>query len=87
MDVDYILTGAPTTAELVEFFNEGYGEEYTVPAIKKHLRTQEQKEQLDALDLSIHDVLNGRFSAVQEAQILLILEAWNQKLGKKVFGF
>src|SRR5260370_40129773 len=36
-------------------------EEHTVDIVKQYLRTSEQKAWLDAHDLSIEDLLNGRY--------------------------
>src|SRR5260370_8484168 len=36
-------------------------EEHTVDIVKQHLRTSEQKAWLDTRDLSIEDLLNGRY--------------------------
>jgi len=60
----------------------------TVRFIKAHLRTPEQKKWLDEQDLSIEDILNGRFGAVdgQEAYIQgKLFVDWNTKLGRTYF--
>src|SRR5260370_5848189 len=36
-------------------------EEHTVDIVKQYLRTSEQKARLDAHDLSVEDLLNGRY--------------------------
>jgi hypothetical protein len=55
--------------------------------IKAHLRTSDQKDWLDKQDLSIEDVMNGRFNEHQEGYIQKMHEEWNLKLGRKIFGF
>jgi hypothetical protein len=63
-------------------------EEYLVEAIKLHLRTPQQKKILDSMDLSIYDILNGRYGDVagQDKKIEKIYQEWNDKLGFKNFG-
>ncbi len=41
-------------------------EEHTVDIVKQYLRTSEQKAWLDAHDLSIEDLLNGRYGGDDE---------------------
>src|SRR5260370_30767705 len=41
-------------------------EEHTVDIVKQHLRTSEQKAWLDAHDLSVEDLLNGRYGGGDE---------------------
>lgn len=87
MDVDFILNGKANSNQLVEFFQSGYDEYLIVIGIKKYLRTPEQKEMLNSFDLSVEDILNGRFYRAEEEMVENIFENWNYKLGKKVFGF
>jgi hypothetical protein len=88
MDVDFILTGNPTTKDLVEFFKAGYDEEYVVAAIKKHLRTEAQRQKMFEFDLSIEDILNGRFGIeAHDGFVSKMFTDWNKKLGTKVFGY
>ncbi len=61
-------------------------EEHIVGVIKQYLRTSEQKAWLDAHDLSIEDLLNGRYGGQDESEVAAIYGAWNAKLGKKMFG-
>lgn len=62
-------------------------EEYLVRAIKRHLLTEYQKNVLINHDLSVEDVLNGRWPMDLEDVISIILEEWNQTLGWHEFGF
>jgi hypothetical protein len=87
VEVDYVLTGNPTKEELCRFFRQGDGEEYTVQAIKRHLRTEKQRQTLHEMDLSLEDVLNGRFTGTQEPVIQSMFDEWNAFLNKKTFGF
>lgn len=62
-------------------------EEYVVMLIKKYLRTPEQKAALDAMDVTIEDMLNGRVSGHPERHLQSAIFAdWNQRLGTKHFG-
>jgi len=58
-----------------------------VRLIKKYLRTSQQKEVLDQLDLSIEDLLNGRFTQSQSKIVKVIFQEWNDKLGTKEFNY
>lgn len=62
------------------------GEEYVVAVIKRYLRTSEQKAWLDGQDLSIEDLMNGRYGGEQEPIVLSIYNDWNAKLGVRYFG-
>lgn len=61
-------------------------EEDTVKVIKEHLRTPLHKLAMDQTDVSIEDMLNGRFTQAQGLTVKLIFTAWNKKLGKEVFN-
>ena len=61
-------------------------EEHTVDIVKQYLRTSEQKAWLDAHDLSVEDLLNGRYGGDDESGVEAIYGAWNAKLGRKMFG-
>lgn len=56
-----------------------------IMAIQRFLLTDEQKEKLIALGLSIPDVLDGRLNFIQEPFALTMLEQWNARLGWKEF--
>jgi hypothetical protein len=76
-----------TIDEETYLWYENY-EEGKVALIKAHLRTPEQKQWLFDNDLSIEDVLNGRFGSPQDAYITGPMFAeWNQKMGHHAFGF
>jgi len=83
IDCDWLLNGEPTWPQVVEFFKIGSfdSEEYLVAAIKKHLRTTHQRQWLALADISIEDVLNGRYGADMENAVRGILDEWNTKLG------
>lgn len=61
-------------------------EHYVVAVIKRCLRTPEQKTMLDHQDLSIEDLLNGRYGGEQEPFVYSLYEDWNKKLGYRYFG-
>lgn len=52
-------------------------EEHTVDIVKQYLRTSEQKAWLDAHDLSIEDLLNGRYGGDDEPGVEATYGAWN----------
>ena len=87
INLDTLLYGNPSWAEVVEYFKDGefYEESYLVEAIKQHLRTPDDKKQLYDADLSIEDCLNGRYGGGQEGVVNGILKGWNEKLGFKQF--
>ena len=74
-----------------EQWNEecGFGEDecYLVGAIKKHLLTPAQKEFLHQFDMTIEDLLNGRWP-VHMGEFLQthFFDEWNKILGWKEFG-
>lgn len=90
IDLDELLNGTPTPEEVKDFFiNEEFDEEhYLVAAIKKHLRSEEDREGLYHRDISIEDCLNGRVAG-EEPQLFVdqMFGRWNEKLGHKVFGY
>lgn len=88
IDLDYLLYGTPSWKEIVSFFEDDNwtGEEYLIQAIKKFLRTEEDRKQLFELDLSIEDILNCRYTQEQEEKVNSIYSRWNEKLGFKCFG-
>lgn len=64
------------------------GEEYTIPAIKKYLLTQEQRDFLTSNDYDIADILNGRFRYDQMDEVKdKLFKPWNDKLGWVKFRF
>lgn len=89
IELDELLTGTPSQKDVSQYFKEGefFEEHYQIEAIKKYLRTPEQKQKLDIADLSIEDCLNGRFNSEQEKTVLGVFAEWNNKLGFKCFGF
>jgi hypothetical protein len=73
--------------EIMEQFREGFDDEpYLVAAIKKYLRTPEQKAIMAARDITIEDLLNGRVEGDQSIYDSIFKE-WNATLGEKIFGF
>jgi hypothetical protein len=88
IDLDQLLYGTTTWEQVADFFKRGefHEEHYLVDAIKKHLLTPFQLQRLRSLELSIEDVLNGRFHGTSEA-VARIMEEWNAKLGFRSFHF
>lgn len=78
----------PFTEEEWHLWDDICDEEYVVPLIKKYLRTPEHKKMLDALDISIEDMLNGRVEGEEKHEVVEAMFAvWNQTLGYKRFGY
>ena len=73
-----------TQNEWQELVIDGY---FLVFAIKKYLLTPEQKKQLNDLDYSIENVLNGQTDDKDKDFILNLFNSWNKTLGFKEFGF
>lgn len=68
------------------FINDMFQEEYQlVSAIKRNLLSDEQKKFLFDNDISIEDILNGRFSGDFDKEISMMLKDWNNKIGIKYF--
>ena len=87
IDTEYAVYGEPTMRELADWFRQGPDEEYAVQAIRNHLLTDAQKRQLFDADLSIEDMLNGRFGLSREGLVKDMFADWNEKLGETQFGF
>lgn len=90
IDLDELLYGNPVWSEVVKFFKEGAFDEehHEVAAIKRHLRTPEQKSWMHDNDISIEDMLNGRvegFEAQRDTHV--IFGEWNGKLGFTRYGY
>jgi hypothetical protein len=62
-------------------------EHYIVSLIKKYLLTADQRQKLHEADLSLEDMLNGRFGLEQESLVLDFFSDWNEKLGERYFHF
>jgi hypothetical protein len=81
------LNGTPTREQVSEWFRETSDDEHwVVEAIKKHLRTDEQKLAIALADFSIEDMLNGRVPGNSEL-VAAIFADWNAKLGCQHFRF
>ena len=90
IDLDELLHGNPSWEDVADFWQnngEFYEESYLVEAIKKYLRTDDHRKTLGELDLSIEDLLNGRYNYKQHKKVDKIFDDWNQKLGFIAFGF
>ncbi|HEY9296448.1 MAG TPA: hypothetical protein VIQ31_08755 [Phormidium sp.] len=60
-------------------------ERWLIEGIKKYLRTEEQRQQLADMDLSIADILSGQYDGEQGKKVRKIFDAWNEKLGYQSF--
>ncbi len=90
-DIDAIEAAFNTNADMATVaraLNSGLldKEENTVELIKKYLQTEQDRKAMYDEDMSIYDMLNGRYNEEQEIVVLEIFERWNQKLGTKTFG-
>lgn len=70
--------------EEFEYLTDGGEEGDIVKVIKDNLRTPEQKQGLFDRDLSIENVLNGRYRS-DDGFVGGMLQDWNARLGQKVF--
>jgi hypothetical protein len=61
------------------------GEEYTVSTIRRYLLTEPQRLWLFEQNVSIEDLLNGRFDGHLESEVGAMFRDWNAKLGSKHF--
>lgn len=93
-DLDELLYGTPDFETVKKFFayhgetGDGFPEEhYLVDAIKKHLRTDEQRLEMADRDITIADMLNGRTTGEHEAFVDACYADWNTKLGRRAFGW
>lgn len=88
IDLEDLLHGVPTSAQVKEFFREGefHEESYLVAAIKKWLLTPDQAKTLYENKVSVEDLLNGRVENDQ-LDVAAIFAAWNTSLGFHHFGY
>ena len=88
VDLDQLLYGTCTDAEVTEFFRDGSwdNEPYLIQAIEKHLLTEEQRATLYYNHMSIQKMLNGMTVGAQSNIKADIYKQWNEKLGFKCFG-
>ena len=90
VDIDFILNGSPTWKDVQFAFSPKFewgDEQYLVQGIRKHLLTQEQRLMLYEADLTVEDLLNGRYGGdEQDAIVDRIYSDWNARLGHKHFG-
>ena len=74
--------------QLTKFWKDGdFIEEcYAVDAIKTYLLTPEQKQWMFDHDLSIEEMLNGRYTWADKNGCYKIYKEWNYKLRVNAFG-
>jgi hypothetical protein len=76
----------PEGQEIFERSRQGYAtEEECVRAVKKYLRSPEEKVWLDAQDLSIEDLFNGRYCEQHEQYVFAMFRRWNALIGHQQF--
>lgn len=80
------LTFRVSEEEFYRFENPDGEERDTVPFIRRYLLSEEQRKRLFDLNLSVEDLLNGRYTESQEAEVLSIFADWNKKLGYESFN-
>ncbi len=72
--------------ELIDDIMEGqYEEPQLVTFIEDVLLTKEQNKELLRNDISITDMLNGRFTKSEDQMVFAMFKDWNEKLGNKLF--
>lgn len=73
---------------MIDWDENSYDEErYLVADIRDKLLTQGQRDLLYLNDLSVEDLLNGRVPSSHNHLYAIFFDAWNAKIGRKVFGF
>ena len=89
VELDTLLYGNPTWDQVVEFWKQGeFGDEGDlVDAIKRHLRTEAQRELMHVHDITIVDILNGRCCGSDNVVAHRIMGEWNVKLGYLAFHY
>lgn len=61
VNLDLLLHDNPTAEQIREEFKKDFPEEhYLISAIKRHLRTESDRQIIEQKDSSIEDMLNGR---------------------------
>lgn len=87
IDLEDVLNGDPSISELGEFFAKGefHGERYLIRAIKKHLLTPIQKNELSDRNINLSDALNYEIDPEDENFVHNMFADWNKRLGVKAF--
>lgn len=69
-----------------EIFEYGFdSEDRQIEAIKQYLLSDDDRALLREHDVSLSDILNGRFAVALNAEIFPMFKRWNEKLGYKRF--
>jgi hypothetical protein len=77
----------PTPEQIVQWMQDGIDDiRYEIEVIKRHLRTPQQKQWLEDNDITINDALTGGVENGLDVEANLF-DAWNMKLGVKVYGY
>jgi len=75
-----------TEEEKLHFTNPD-NEAELVNAIRTHLLSKTQRQQLFDANISVEDILNGRFEERYSTLIDALFTDWNEKLGRRQFHF
>lgn len=92
-DVEYPEPKIDVPQETLERFHRGFStEEQLVNFVREYLLTENQRLDLFQYDLTVEDILNGRYDERAENLILYrLFKDWNEKLNivghKNRFGF
>lgn len=87
IDLEDVLNGSPTISELGEFFAKGefHSDRNLHKAIRKHLLTEDEKDDLSRLGISLSDALAYEIEPKDENFVHNMFANWNKKLGTKAF--
>ena len=87
VDLDNLLFDPPTEdmALVADALEAGYDEHWSVALIRRYLLSDDQRQHLTAQNADISDLLNGRIENFTEYSAFV--DAWNARLGRRVFGF
>jgi len=77
----------PIDRTLTDELRDPQSEDQVVRIIKANLLQPGHKVKLRELDLSVEDVLNGRFSNDKSSDVWEILDGWNAECGEILFKF
>jgi hypothetical protein len=89
IELDQLLHDNCTPQEIADFFKGGefHEEHYLIKAIKQHLLTPAQRQEMFEWDFDIADMLNGRVGGAACDCAGQIFDEWNRKLGFQHFGY
>ena len=69
-------------------FSEGVWDEYTsCNFMRNKVITPSEKAVMSEMNLTLEDIVNGRYNEDQEFRIDKLFDAWNDRLGYHLYGF